>query len=231
MSSIETASPVIDSLRTLREREASPGPRRRPAALYFSGVIIVACVLLAIVLHWGGFWLISNDSVNVPVEAAVVPQGSVLGEQARLAESVRVLQDAKAERILISVPRESYWGQPIAPIARVYIEKQFGIEAASRVDFCEMASTDSTEEEAELLLACIAAHHWNSLAIVTSDYHTARTKVIWRRLLKKRKSSLAVVVHAAPDPEFRPDKWWGERRSAKTWLLEATKLLWTLTGW
>jgi len=89
---------------------------------------------------------------------------------------------------------------------------------------------DSTEEEARVLLECINERNWHTVAVVTSDYHTRRAGMIWRKVLKRQQSSVDLRLHAVPDPEFHASGWWRERRSAKTWLFELTKLLWTLGG-
>ncbi len=209
---------------TASRANSSRHPSRRNLSLLFL-TLVVCAILLGGVLHWGGYLLISDDALTAKVEGAVVLQGSVSGEKARVAGAVRVLQQGLSERVLLSVPSESYWGQTIPPIARTYIQKNYGTEVASRIEFCEMNDVDSTEQEAEALFQCIEARHWKSVAVVTSDYHTRRTGILWRRILRKRNSSFTVRICAVADPEFHANGWWRERQSAKTWVLECTKLL------
>jgi len=153
-----------------------------------------------------------------------------MGEKARFSGAARLLQQGVTNSILVSVPKESYWGQPIAPIAYAYIEKTYGKDTARHIDFCETDDVDSTEQEAAVLITCIDRHGWHSVAIVTSDYHTRRAGIIWRRMIREEHSSLLLQVHAVADPEFHASGWWCDRRSAKTWMLECTKLVWTLAG-
>jgi len=202
--------------------------RRLFRGLLWAGVAV--CVIVASLLRWGGYLLISDDPLPDHVDTAVVLQGSILGENARMAGAVRVLEQGKTNRILVSIPRESYWGEQIAPIALAYIGKHYGQDIASHIDFCETDDVDSTEEEAEALAKCISHHEWRSITVVTSDYHTRRTGIIWRRMLRKQHAVFSIAIHAVPDPEFHASRWWLERRSAKTWLLESTKLIWTLVG-
>ncbi len=197
---------------------------------YLLWIAVAGIILVLILLRWGGYLLISDDPLPPHVDSAVVLQGSIPGERARLAGAMRLLQQGATNRILVSVPRESYWGQAMPPIAYAYIEKIYGHETASHIDFCETDDVDSTEEEAQVLVKCINDHGWRSIAVVTSDYHTRRTGIIWRRMLGSQHSSLHVLIHAVPDPEFHAARWWRERRSAKTWILEGTKLVWTLLG-
>jgi uncharacterized SAM-binding protein YcdF (DUF218 family) len=184
-------------------------------------------------LHWGGELLVSVDSLPAHVDAAVVLQGSSIGERVRLAGAMRLLQQGIPNRVLLSVPRESYWGASIPPMARSYLEKNYGVDAAGKVDFCETgADVNSTEEEARALDVCVRQHGWQSIVVVTSDYHTRRAGMIWRKTVKHLDPSIHLWVHGVDDPEFQSRGWWRKRLYAKTWLLEFTKLIWTeLFGW
>jgi hypothetical protein len=180
-------------------------------------------------LKWGGHLLIFDQPLPSHIDCAVVLQGSILGEKARIAGAVRLVQQGISDKILISVPKESYWGQPMAPIAYAYNEKLYGREIADHFVFCETNDdVDSTEDESKVLFDCIQAQGWKSIAVVTSDYHTRRAGIIWRQLLRQRHSSIQLWVHAVSDPEFHASAWWRDRRSAKYWFLECTKLLWTI---
>ena len=203
------------------------GSRSKRIFSYLLWTVVAGILLLATFLRWGGNLLISDDPLTGSVDGAVVLEGSILGEKARLGGAVALLQQGKVNRVLLGVPAESYWGQPIAPTARAYIERTFGAGVSSHVEFCEVNGVDSTEEEAEVLTGCIDAQHWQSVAIVTSYYHTRRAKILWRRVLQKQHSALILRMHGVADPEFHARGWWRDRRSAKTWFFESTKLLWT----
>lgn len=209
-----------------------PVPEKQPGwggvMRHLVWVLLGSAVLIATFLRWGGFFLISDDPLPRHVDTAVVLQGSILGEKARFSGAAGLLQQGITNRILVSIPRESYWGQSIAPIAYAYIEKTYSRDVAQHIDFCESDDVDSTEEEARVLITCINQHGWNSVVIVTSDYHTRRAGMIWRRMTRRQHSSLMVQLHAVVDPEFHAEGWWRDRRSAKTWILECTKLLWAL---
>jgi uncharacterized SAM-binding protein YcdF (DUF218 family) len=202
----------------------------RRCAKYALWSFLAAAAAVACLMQWGGSLLISNDSLPAGVDAAVVLQGSVLGEKARVAGAVSLLQQGTASRIVLSVPKESYWGRPIAPIAYAYVEKTYGQATADRTDFCTTEpEVDSTEQEARALAGCIREHGWTSIAVVTSDYHTRRAGIIWRKTLRQAHLPVHLWIHGVLDPEFHAKGWWRERRSAKTWLMESTKLLWTVT--
>lgn len=206
------------------------GTKKARAVRWTLAVVLMFLVLLLGVLKWGAFILIADDRLPPTVEGAVVLQGSVLGQEARIAGAVRLFKQGVTPRILLSVPKESYWGQPIAPLAHDYLQRIYGEDVVNHIEFCETFNVDSTEEEAKALLECIDQRNWHNVAVVTSTYHTRRAGVIWRRILTQQHSRADVRMHAVPDPEFQEPDWWRTRRSAKSWLFEMTKLLWTLGG-
>jgi hypothetical protein len=179
-------------------------------------------------LRWGGYLLVARNPVPERVDAAVVLQGSLAGESARIATAMTMLQRDSAERVAFSVPKESYWGEEVAQIAGNYIEKNYGPDLASRVDFCETSGVSSTEQEAEALGACIQEHRWKSIVLVTSNYNSRRAGLIWRKTLPKRDPSIQLSVESVADPAYQPRGWWRQRAYATTWLMESAKLVWAI---
>ena len=192
--------------------------------------LAAAAAITLMLLVWGSDLLIAVDSMPSHVDAAVVLQGSIVAEKARIAGGMSFLQRGIAERVLLSVPKESYWGQSMPPVARSYLERTYGADLASRVDFCETsAEANSTEQEAEAALACVQEHRWRAIAVVTSDYHTRRAGILWRRTMKRHEQTVSVSIEGIADPEFQKP-WWRHRQSAKIWLGESLKLAWTMLG-
>jgi len=192
-------------------------------------LLAAAVVLLLGLLRFGGDILIADDPAPPRVNAAIVLQGSIAAEKIRIAGAMNLLQRGVADKAVLSVPRESYWGQSIPPVARSYLERNYGVDLASRVEFCELpGGVDSTLQEAEALSSCIRGYHWQSIVIVTSNYHTRRAGMLWRRITKAD-PNLHVWVEGVADPEFQPP-WWRHRQSAKVWLLESSKLVWAIFG-
>jgi DUF218 domain len=191
------------------------------ALLWVSSVPLV--IVLGLVL-WGGDLLVTSDPVPDHADLAVVLQGSVDAQKARTAGAINLLQRGVTNRVVLSIPRESYWGEPTAPVARAYVERTYGTDAAGRVDFCETGfEVDSTEDEAKSLSACFQQHHWRTVIVVTSNYHSRRARMIWKRTLKEY-PEIQMWVQGVPDPDFRL-RWWSSRRSAKIWLSEFSKLV------
>lgn len=194
------------------------------------GWLVAACgLIIAFFLFFGSELLISQGGPIGHVDAAIVLQGSVIGEKVRTAGAMNLLQQGATDRVVLSVPHESYWGQSIPAVARPYLERTFGPALAARVDFCETGDqVDSTIEEMRALAPCIAEHHWNSMVVVTSKFHTRRAGIIWKKLAREN-PNLRLSILGVDDPEFQ-QPWWRHRQAAKIFVMEFTKLVWTGFG-
>jgi hypothetical protein len=214
-------------------KTASPNKDQRPRRRLWRWIVAGAILVLAFVgglMQWGGHLLEASDPLPTHVDGAVVLEGSLIGERVRLAGAMELLRQGVPERVLLTIPPTSYWGEPVPPMARHFLETTYGPDLAERVDFCDVgAGVDSTLQEAQAIDRCIQDHRWKSVVIVTSNYHTRRAGIIWRRVMRKRNPSLEISVHGVDDPEFQANGWWRKRLWAKTWLMEFMKLIWTET--
>jgi len=89
---------------------------------------------------------------------------------------------------------------------------------------------DNTREEAITLVALVAEHHWNSVIVVTSNYHTRRARYIFRHIFP---DSVDVRVASARDGDFDADHWWENRKSLKEFTRELAAMvvaMWELRG-
>jgi hypothetical protein len=196
-------------------------PLRRPVHL-----IAVLAILLACLLKWGARILVAEGALPSHVDCAVVLQGSMTGEKARLAGAIELVRRGIADQLLLSIPEKGFWDQDIQPVAIDYLKTRYGGEITTHIVFCQTGpQVDSTEREADVLAGCIREHGWRNVTVVTSDYHTRRAGIIWRRVIRKQDPQTHISVRAVSDPEFNADRWWAERTSAKTWLMESIKLI------
>ena len=199
---------------------------RRPLWLISAFVLVAFVFFFSAILRWGGYLLVSSDRLPTHADVAVVLQGSLVSEDARIVGAVRLLQQHVVANILLSIPETGYWGQSLPNLARAYLQKQYGNEIADRFEFCETGpSVDSTEQEARAIMSCIQKRQWKAIVVVTSNFHSRRAGIIWRRTWKA-KSSIVIGVDGVADPSFSPDGWWRHRMYAKTWFFESIKLAW-----
>jgi len=119
------------------------------------------------------------------------------------------------------------WGEWQPDVVRRFIDRKYGDSLANRIIICE-GLADSTLDEARLIHYCLRNRGFRSLVVVTSNYHTRRSKWIWRAVLARRPPHIALAVHGVFDGSFEATGWWRHRRYAKTWLLETIKMGWYL---
>jgi len=81
---------------------------------------------------------------------------------------------------------------------------------------------DSTAEEAAALARFSSEHHFRSIILVTSNYHTRRALYIFE---KSFPSSISVSAAAARDGDFDPDRWWEKRKSERLFFHELQGML------
>jgi uncharacterized SAM-binding protein YcdF (DUF218 family) len=89
---------------------------------------------------------------------------------------------------------------------------------------------DNTKDEAELLAKLAQEKDWHRLIVVTSNYHTRRTRYIFRKELP---GNIAVNVASARDGDFDPERWYEKRKSIKEFVRELSGMvvaMWELRG-
>ena len=81
----------------------------------------------------------------------------------------------------------------------------------------------STRQEARMVLQVLKRLEMTSLLVVTSTYHTRRTRLIFTRELFRE--GIQVNVFPATVPGYDPDHWWKTRYGRSLVLFEALKTL------
>jgi len=76
---------------------------------------------------------------------------------------------------------------------------------------------DNTIEESEALLKLTTERRWKSLVVVTSNYHTRRTRYIFGKIFP---AGIAVTFAGARDGDFDPERWWEKRKAIKLFARE-----------
>ncbi len=126
----------------------------------------------------------------------------------RATRAAELFREGKAPLIVASGRRL----RPNAGIAELMehdlVER--GVPRAKIVRFAHDA--DSTREEAETLAGLVAERRWQRTIVVTSNYHTRRTRYIFRQVFPQ---GIEVRVASARDGDFDPQHWWEKRKSVK----------------
>jgi uncharacterized SAM-binding protein YcdF (DUF218 family) len=158
----------------------------------------------------------------------------VVDEPAAHADAIAVLGDDNfyADR---ATHAAELWRQGVAPIIVVSGRRLRPDAALSELmehDLIERGvpkekivrlthDADNTIEEARLVGKLAQERHWKSMVIVTSNYHTRRTRYIYEKLTP---AGIAVTVASAHDGDFDPERWWEKRKSIKLFTREMAGL-------
>lgn len=83
-------------------------------------------------------------------------------------------------------------------------------------------SSTSTAEQARFLRPLLESRRVRRAILVTSSYHTRRTRLLFRRAFAG--SSVEIRVYPVQQDWFRPDQWWTRDQDTETVVLEYIKL-------
>lgn len=89
---------------------------------------------------------------------------------------------------------------------------------------------DNTKDEARVLAQLASKKKWRSVIVVTSNYHTRRSRYIFRHVFPP---AIHVLTASAPDGDFDPQTWWQHRKSLKQLTREMAGFvvaIWELSG-
>ncbi len=178
-------------------------------------VLCVGCVAL-----WkSGRWLIFDDSFDK------VRWGVVLAGESRDCErsdaAIRMYRDGKIDTLVISATRiyKTRYGSEF--MVDYFVQQ--GVPRDRVFEFRQDAY--STIEEARLLIRQFRLQNLDTALIITTAYHTARTRRIFRKLAQ---GYPVILVSAADYAVFDPNAFWSNRESLKLWFDEWVKTFFTI---
>jgi uncharacterized SAM-binding protein YcdF (DUF218 family) len=177
----------------------------------FLGLLFVLYLVRAPALRLAGeFWVVDDGARN---SDAIIILSDDDFAASRAAHAAELFRAGWAPRIVAS-------GRMLRPYAGLaeLMERDLtdrGVPRDAIVRFPHSAS--NTREEAQLLERLVAERGWHRVLIVTSNYHTRRSRFIFRRVFP---SSVEVRVVPAPDPAYDVSNWWHTRMGRKTFVYE-----------
>ena len=187
----------------------------------FVKFFIVLVALLVIAFATRSLWLsalgwaLINAEPPSKADIAVVLGGDFYGH--RILKAADLVRGGYVPRVLVSGP-PGFYGQHECDLAIPYAVRH-GYSPEWFIAFPHSAL--STDEEARTVVPELRRTGVHTFLLVTSDYHTARARRIFRRYT----GGLEMHVVAAPDEFFRPQDWWRNRQAEKTFLLEWAKTI------
>lgn len=176
-------------------------------------VLVLFAILLALASQAGRVLVVDAPQKS---DVIVVLAGETRVRPARALELLR--QGMGTHVLLDAETREIVYGQPLVDIAQRYVD---GLSEKNHVSVCPIAGF-STFAEVGDVKRCIEGMGARRILLVTSDFHTRRALLIFR----KRLPEYEVSVAAARNPAVFGDSWWKNREWAKTVLDEWMKTVW-----
>lgn len=171
-----------------------------------------------VALWRSGRWLVHEDP-GARAKWAVVLAGESRDCE-RTDAALRLFQEGRIDTLVLSATRifkNRYESEFLAD----YLVRQ-GVPRDRVFEFHQDAY--STQEEARLLVRQFRLQNLDTVLVVTSSFHTARARRIFRKLAQ----GYPVVLVAAADYHlYDPAAWWSNRESRKIWFYEWMKTFFT----
>lgn len=190
------------------------------AALSFLLIVCTAFVLAAfkyeVILNQLEDYLI-NSVPPKPADVIVVLSGDDIAE--RVVFGVRLYKAGYGKKIIMS-GGPYYWNSTCARIMR----KHALYLGVSEDEILLEERSTTTYENATYILSLIANQGFGSAIVVTSPYHTRRTRIIFEQLLHDKGIDLRVC--AFPLATSKPKSWWKDEVMTRFLVNEYLKLLW-----
>lgn len=166
----------------------------------------------------GQFWVV--DDAPQPSDAIIIlSDDNYWGDRATRA--AELFHDGWSSRVVAS----GRFLRSYASMAEI-IDKDLishGVPEQNIIRFTH--HSDSTFEEAVALRGLIAQRGWQKVIVVTSNYHTRRTRYICRHVFSP---GVDLRVIAARDKDFEPEYWWTNRIGRKIFLHEMLGMLYAM---
>lgn len=205
----------------------SRGSRNRNSergAIFFRFMFLIAFIVLLFLVYFarapilrlaGSFWIVDD-----PPQAAdiIVMLGDDNYNGDRAAHAAELYKAGLAPRVVAS-------GRYIRPYATVsdleaHDLADHGVPQSAIVRFAHQAN--DTHDECEGIGHLMAQNGWKRILLVTSSYHTRRSRYICSRLLPP---GTILRMGAARDSEYDPDNWWRTRDGEKIFFHESVGIV------
>jgi uncharacterized SAM-binding protein YcdF (DUF218 family) len=184
--------------------------------------LLLAAAFLVLIVVTHRLWLtalasflILNEKLPAHADVIVVLAGDGTGR--RILKAAALARDGVAPLVMVSGPNDVYGIRESYLAIEYAVKEGFARSLFRPVNF----DAESTREEAEHLAQEIRSYGARSLIVVTSNYHTRRAGLIFRRL----NPNVQVSIAAAPAPPFTAETWWHTRTGRKMFLQEWMKTI------
>lgn len=188
--------------------------------ILFTSLLLVVYLVRGPLLRALADWWIVDESLERSQAIVVLGGDNVTGDRVR--HAVELYRQGWAPRVVLSgMSYRSYFNE-VEWMRQEAVN--LGVPEDHLITVPQRAS--STLAEAQALQPVLAENGFRKIIVVTSNYHTRRSRMIFHALYRERGTK--VLVSAAPDYEFRPQRWWKDRagRIRFLWELGAMIITW-----
>jgi uncharacterized SAM-binding protein YcdF (DUF218 family) len=205
-----------------RTRQVRPAPGHRRPVLVLLAIIVVGGALGLVVLLGPGFILDTPQPPPTPSDAIVVISGDE--QLARFREGVRLYEAGYGKYLVFSGAALDN-GTSNAEVMRD-LAVASGIPGRA---ILEDSLGEDTWGNAVHTRELLSARGLKSAILVTSPYHARRAKLTFDAAYKG--TGISLLVHAAPDSEWRKLSWWQQAETRRLTFAELQKLAYiAITG-
>jgi len=185
-----------------------------PVYRWVGFAIVCALGVIGIFAAKSGTYLVVNQPQRSDV--IVVLAGET---DRRPARALQLFDQGYARRIVLDVPSNAkIYDFTQIELAEKYVQS---LPQSAVVSVCPIDGL-STKEEAKDVATCLGREKFETVLIVTSDFHTRRALSVFRRELPQYRYSVA----ASFNEEQFGVRWWTHRQWAKIFVDEWLRLLW-----
>ena len=199
---------------------------KRIAIYFLLFLVLIIASSIAIIPEMGNFLIVDDQMVRA--DAIVVLMGSLAD---RSLEAADLYHSGYAEEVLIgnefneALDMLKARGVSIPESAEQfsYVLVELGVPSEAIKILPGQAM--STLEEAHIVGDYLKERQdINIVILVTSSYHTRRSKLTFEQVFRELDREVTVLSRASRYSFFRPERWWSNRESAKTIVQEYQKL-------
>jgi uncharacterized SAM-binding protein YcdF (DUF218 family) len=201
---------------------------KKSVKIAFAGcsILVILIGILGLLFIFAGVLLVRKDPIKSS-EALVILSG---GGEERLEAGASLYHDGKVRRIILTETDELQTGSStsITTINYDTLASRYGIDK-SKLYKTKKTST-STYEEAQAVLTLMKQKDWKSLIIVTDNFHSRRTGMIFDKTFKGSGIKLSVQPVSNQGYWYDPLRWWKDSESRDVTILEYVKIFYFLSG-
>ncbi len=182
--------------------------------LVLAGLVVTLALTYGLLLEAAGRFLIVEDRVERG-DVIVVLSGGRRDERVR--QAAVLYREGYAPLVMLS------GGEEMAGISIPELQRRqalaLGIPASA---FLFEGASTSTLEQAQMLRPILEGRRARRAIVVTSSYHTRRTRYLFRRVFQG--SPVDIRVYPVQQDFYSPVRWWTRERDTEIVVLEYIKL-------